>query len=232
MCNVCKYFVSMYVSVPLSKSGAQKMASDPMKLEFRAVVLQILELYLQTAVNSHVGAGNRIWKTNQCSELLGPLSSPYPCSFKEEHQNFNPGTWEAEAVRSLWEVAGGKREERREETGGMRGRLQHREGERKGGERRAREGERGNTKQKIFGLRKGFTVLVILQLYLLQQSLSPIVQGRPSPGVVGQYKTDPIVFCDLITLVLGFVVVVLVFCFVFLSYWFFVCFECQVLGKE
>lgn len=116
MCNVCKYFVSMYVSVPLSKSGAQKRASDPMKLEFRAVVLQ-------TAVNSHVGAGNRIWKTNQCSELLGPLSSPYPCSFKEEHQNFNPGIWEAEAVRSLWEVAGGKGEERREETGGMRRRL-------------------------------------------------------------------------------------------------------------
>lgn len=55
---------------------------------------------------------------------------------------------------------------------------------------------------------------MILQLYLLQQSLSPIVQGRPSPGVVGQYKTDPTVFCDLITLVLGFVVV-LVLCFVF-----------------
>lgn len=68
LCLTCTIVVlAHYVSGPLFMPGAQKRASNPMKLDLKAVVLQIPGLYLQAAVNSHVGARNRIWKTNQCS---------------------------------------------------------------------------------------------------------------------------------------------------------------------
>lgn len=104
----------MYISEPLCKSGAQKRASDPMKLELKAVVLWIPGAVFADSCEQSCGCWESNLKTNQCSESLGPLSSPHPWSFKE-HQTFNPGTWETEAVKSLREVKGRKRGKEKEE---------------------------------------------------------------------------------------------------------------------
>ena len=83
-----------------------------MKVELKAVVLQIPGAVFADSCEQSCGRWEQTLKTNQRSELLGPLSSPHPWSFKE-HQNFNPGTWEAEAVRSLWEVTGKREREKK-----------------------------------------------------------------------------------------------------------------------